>query len=111
MTLHATRDGQTITVHGNTGTEVLVQDGHVRHVRITEDAQHVRFFHRQIGALLDDIEGKNDDGKTPGQHAYEAYSKHVGGVSVKGDELPAWDGQLVGIREAWAAAAAATSGT
>jgi len=53
MTLHATRDGQKITVHGNTGTEVLVQNGHVQHVRITEDAQHVKYFHDQLGKLLD----------------------------------------------------------
>lgn len=53
MTLHATRDGQKITVHGNVNTEVLVKDGHVQHVRITEDAQHVRFFHDQLGKLLD----------------------------------------------------------
>ena len=60
MTLHATRDGQKITVHGNVGTEVLVQGGHVQHVRITENAQHVRFFHDQIGKLLDAADEERD---------------------------------------------------
>lgn len=46
-------------------------------------------------------------GKTGGQCAYEAYSKHVGGISVNGDELPGWADQLGGIREAWEVAAAA----
>ena len=50
---------------------------------------------------------RTSDGKTGGQRAYEAYSKHVGGVSVKGDELPGWEGQLGGIRQAWEVAAAA----
>lgn len=53
MTLHATRDGQAITVNGNTGVEVLVQNSHVTHVKITETAQHVRHFHKHLGELLD----------------------------------------------------------
>jgi hypothetical protein len=53
MTLHATRDGQKITVNGNTGVEVLVQNSHLSHVKITEDARHVRYFHTQLGELLD----------------------------------------------------------
>lgn len=53
MTLHATRDGQAITVNGNTGVEVLVQNSMLSHVKITENAQHVRFFHAQLGQLLD----------------------------------------------------------
>lgn len=53
MTMHATRDGQSITVNGNIGTEVHVKDGRVNFVRITEDAQHVRFFWNELGKLLD----------------------------------------------------------
>ncbi len=53
MTLHATRDGQKITVNGNTGVELLVRNSNVSHVKITEDAQHVRYFHTQLGLLLD----------------------------------------------------------
>lgn len=58
MTLHATRDGQKITVNGNTGVEVLVQNSHVTHVKITEDAQHVRYFHTQLGQLLDQADAE-----------------------------------------------------
>jgi hypothetical protein len=49
MTLHASRDGQKITVHTTYG---LVEN------HITEDAQHVRGFHTQLTELLDraDIE-------------------------------------------------------
>ena len=67
MTLHATRDGQSITVHANTGTEVLVQNSHVQHVRITENAQHVRFFHDQLGKLLDSA----DEERKAVEHAHE----------------------------------------
>lgn len=52
MTLHATRDGQQITIHGNTGVEVLVQNSHLTHARVTEHAQHVEYFHRQLGELI-----------------------------------------------------------
>ena len=44
---------------------------------------------------------------TPGQRAYEAYSEAVGGKSVAGKPLPAWDGQKVEIAAAWEAAASA----
>jgi hypothetical protein len=54
MTLHATREGQVITVHGNTGTEILVQNSNLVHARIREDARHVEGFHAQLGALLAD---------------------------------------------------------
>ena len=53
MTLHATREGQKVTINGNTGVEVLVQDSHLTHVKITEDAQHVRYFWHQLGQHLD----------------------------------------------------------
>jgi hypothetical protein len=44
MTLHASRDGQKITVHSTYGPATHA---------ITEDAQHVRHFHTQLGELLD----------------------------------------------------------
>lgn len=52
MTLHATRDGQAITVHGNTGIEIWVEHSQVMHVKITENAQHVRYFWSQLGDLI-----------------------------------------------------------
>ena len=56
MTLHATRDGQRITVHGNTGVHVHVQDSKVSEAGFTEDAQHVRHFWGLLGRLLDEAE-------------------------------------------------------
>ena len=61
MTLHATRDGQAITVNGNTGVEVLVQNSHVAHVKITENAQHIEHFHAQLGQLLADAKNERDE--------------------------------------------------
>lgn len=53
MTLHATRDGQAVTVHANTGVDVDVRNSHVSTVKVTENAQHVEYFHRQLGELLE----------------------------------------------------------
>lgn len=38
------------------------------------------------------------------QVAYEAYVDSCGGVSVRGDTLPAWDEQAPEIRQHWDAA-------
>ena len=83
MTLHATRDGQKITVHGNVNTEVLVKDGHVQHVRITEDAQHVRFFHDQLGKLLFAAEEERAAAAEPEHHHPGAHS-HAAPLSDPG---------------------------
>lgn len=71
MTLHATRSGQKITINGNTGVSldvalgsgvgaphIVMNDGYAQHVRITEDAYHVRYFHSQLGQLLDEAEAE-----------------------------------------------------
>lgn len=82
MTLHATRSGQKITIHGNTHVSLDVQlggagsphivmnDGYAQHVRITEDLQHVRYFWGQLGRLLDEAEteaaaASQADGEAP----------------------------------------------
>ena len=51
MTLHASRDGQKITVHSTYGPATH---------KITEDAPHVRSFHAQLGALLDDADAERE---------------------------------------------------
>lgn len=51
MTLHATRDGQHITVHHTSGPS---------QVHVTEDVQHTRVFHRQLGELLDEAEAERE---------------------------------------------------
>jgi len=45
MTLHATRDGENITIHHSPS------DTHV-----TEHRSHVRYFHSELGKLLDAAE-------------------------------------------------------
>ena len=58
MTLHATRDGHAVTIHGNTGVNVLVENSHISYARITENAQHIRYFHEQLGHLLDEADAE-----------------------------------------------------
>lgn len=40
-----------------------------------------------------------------GKLAYTTYVKNVNGVSVNGDQLPAWEGLSPTIQEAWCDAA------
>lgn len=56
MTLHATRSGQQITIHGNTGVDAEIRNSQFSGVHITEHHQHVRHFWGQLGALLDEAE-------------------------------------------------------
>jgi len=58
MTLHATRAGKNITVHGNTGADVHIEKGVIHHVRVTEHWQHVRGFRDQLNVLLDEAEAE-----------------------------------------------------
>jgi hypothetical protein len=73
MTLHATREGQRITIHGNTGVSLdvalgtshpcphLVMDnGYAQYARITEDAQHVRYFWHQLGEHLNAADAERE---------------------------------------------------
>lgn len=56
MTLWANRDGQAVTIHGNIGLNVDVQDSRVAQYSISENAGHVRGFWSQLGKLLDEAE-------------------------------------------------------
>jgi hypothetical protein len=58
MTLHATREGQKVTIHGNIGVDLKVASSHVSEVTITEEAQHVRNFHTQLGQILDEADAE-----------------------------------------------------
>ncbi len=53
MTLHATRAGQKVTLHANCGISLAIDGAKYVSAEITEDAQHVRWFHTQLGQLLD----------------------------------------------------------
>jgi hypothetical protein len=52
MTLHATRDGQRITVHTTYGPVTNA---------VTEDAGHVRGFATQLGQLLDAADEEREE--------------------------------------------------
>jgi hypothetical protein len=98
MTLHATRDGEKITIGGNLHADLVVQDSRVTQVSITEDVMHVRHFWSQLGRLLHTPEDRARDG-------YERYREHAGGVSkFTGDPLPAFDDQDDEIKSHWIAA-------
>lgn len=56
MTLHATRDGQAIAIHGNVGVDLEVRNSQLAGVHIKENAQHVRHFWHQLGNLLNEAE-------------------------------------------------------
>jgi hypothetical protein len=89
MTLHATRDGENVTVHITSGP-VLAS--------VTEDEGHVRSFWGQLGNLLHSAEDRARAG-------YERYRDHAGGVSkFTGDPLPGFDDQDDEIRAHWIAA-------
>jgi hypothetical protein len=64
MTLHATRDGQQVTV--------TTTYGPVRN-EVTEDAGHVRSFHGHLGRLLDEAEAE----VKAAQHGHAGHS-HTG---------------------------------
>jgi hypothetical protein len=61
MTLHATRSGQSIQVHGNTGVHVAIENSQVQQVTITEHAMHVENFHTQLGQLLAEARAERED--------------------------------------------------
>jgi len=62
MTLHATRDGQSVTIHGNIGVDVEVKGSQVQRIGITENAQHAEYFHKQLGELLDAARAERESG-------------------------------------------------
>jgi hypothetical protein len=73
MTLHSTREGQRITIHGNTSVSldvalsshsgaphIVMENGYAQHARITEDAQHIRYFWHQLGKQLDEADAERE---------------------------------------------------
>lgn len=69
MTLHATRTGQVITIHGNTGVDVEVRNSQLHGVHISEIAQHARSFCDQLGKLLDAADEERKAAEHP-QHEH-----------------------------------------
>lgn len=60
MTLGVVRDGQKIKITGNVGVDVSVQNSQLSSVTINEDAQHVEWFHTQLGNLLAEAKAERD---------------------------------------------------
>jgi hypothetical protein len=98
MTLHATREGEKVTIHGNIHLDVKVTDGRVFEFAVTEDARHVKGLWGQLGNLLHTPQDRARDG-------YERYREHAGGVSkFTGDVLPSFDDVDEDVRAHWIAA-------
>ena len=56
MTLWLTREGVNVTIHGNTGVEVLVENSQLRKAEITEHYQHMKYFWSQLGDVIKQAE-------------------------------------------------------
>jgi hypothetical protein len=62
MTLWVNRDGQTVTIHGNLGLGVNVENSRVREFTVTEQAGHLRGFWSDLGRQLDEAEKPAETG-------------------------------------------------
>jgi hypothetical protein len=61
MTLCVSRDGQAVTIHGNVGLHVSIDDSRVTEFAVTEHAQHVEHFAGQLASLLKEAEAERTD--------------------------------------------------
>jgi hypothetical protein len=90
VTLHATRNKGTVTVH--------VTYGPIR-FQVEEPEGHVLQFWHELGKIV-----AAEDNEKRAKAGYARYTRHCGGVSVHGEPLPAWDAQDEKTREHWVAA-------
>lgn len=94
MTLWAAREGENVKVQITYGPVAA---------SVAEHPAHVRVFHRELGRLLDDVEGKTAEQRA--RDGYERYRASSGGVSaVSGAPLPSFDEQHPDIKGHWVAA-------
>ena len=56
MTLWVSRDGEKVTIHGNTNLDVRVQDSRVSEFAVREHYAHLRHFWGQLGAQIEEAE-------------------------------------------------------
>lgn len=61
MTLWVSRDGQTVAIHGNTNLTAKIEGSKVSEFAVTEHAAHLRYFHTQLGSMLDEAEAEASD--------------------------------------------------
>jgi hypothetical protein len=60
MTLHVTRDGQKVTIHGNLGLGLDLRDSKVFEFTVDEHFMHLRSFWGQLGGALDEAEREGE---------------------------------------------------
>lgn len=56
MTLWVSRDGEAVTIHGNTGLDVKIQGSRVSEYAVSEHFMHLRSFWGQLGKVLSEAE-------------------------------------------------------
>jgi hypothetical protein len=56
MTLWLTREGVNVTIHGNTGVDVVVENSQLRRAEITEHYAHMKYFWSQLGEIIKQAE-------------------------------------------------------
>jgi hypothetical protein len=84
-------------------------DVHVTHgpisISVSEDPGYLRSFWGELGRLLNDAEHGTELETARVRSAFEAYCESTGGLNVRGEEVPPWDGLGEPVQEAWRAAA------
>jgi len=60
MTLHVTREGQQVTIHGNNGLHVQIENSRVHAFAVSEDTAHLRHFWGELGEALKEAERGED---------------------------------------------------
>jgi hypothetical protein len=92
MTLHATREGENVTIHCTYGPVTF---------QVSEHEGHVAHFWWQLGKLLAEDPAHRE---AHAEAAYMRYCAHAGGKSVHGEDLPLWGDAPEEVREHWRAA-------
>ena len=58
MTLWVSRDGQAVTIHGNLGLDVKIQDSRVAEYTVSEDLGQIRALWGSLGKLIEEAEAE-----------------------------------------------------
>jgi hypothetical protein len=89
MTLHATREGDEITVHYTYGSGQF---------QVREHAGHASAFWGQLGWLLAQDPAHRE---ARARNVYNRYREHANGKAVGGSPIPVWDMATEAVREHW----------
>ena len=58
MTLHVTREGRKVTIHGNSGLGLDLRDSRVFAFTVNEDWRHLRSFWGLLGVMIEQAEAE-----------------------------------------------------